>query len=168
MKDESISKPKRSCLWYPIIFVGFSVLGCLLFSIWIIFASSNPIGSLISVGEGKTIRIFHSSDLHVLLEPYSHLKFEVREGTKLIHEGCGLIFDQPGDKHQFKKIYSANKSIVGVQDLASDSLMFIMCNLETDICYPCDANDSERNAMFAELQQANEDLKTPWFLEPQD
>ena len=163
MKEESISKPKRSCLWYPIIFVGFSILGCLLFSIWIIFASSNPIGSLISVEEGKIIRIFHSSDLHVLLEPYSHLKFEVREGTKLIHEGCGLIFDQPGDKHQFKKIYSAGKSIVGVQDLALDSHLLIMCNLETDTCYPCDTNNSERDAMFAELQQANEALTKSEF-----
>ena len=165
MKEESISKPKRSCFWYPIIFVGFLVLGCLLISVWIIFASSDPIGSLISVGEGKIIRIFHPFNFWNLPEPYLHMAFEVRDGTQVVNEGCGLIFESPGEKHQFKAFFSTDKSIVGVQDLALDSHMFIMCDLESDICYPCDTNEVERDAMFAELQIANEGLVFPDYWE---
>src|SRR4051812_3270926 len=78
----------------------------------------------LDLGQGQRITIFS----HVFWEVNRTLYFQVRDGFRIVNDGCSVTWDLPGDRHNYAVVYAENRSVIGVLDEPALPL-FIMCDL---------------------------------------
>ncbi len=123
---------------------------------WLI-SLANTVATL-DLGQGRSIVIYSKTEWEV----NRPLLFQIKDGQKVVKEGCFIEADLLESPHEFVVVFANNRSLVGVLDYALGSQLLIMYDFSSNNrVWPCDIGDWERDTLFERLKSENPSLEKP-------
>jgi hypothetical protein len=98
------------------------------------------------------------------------IDFTIFKGTRQLNEGCLFDVEFPGDRHNYEIMISIDRAYFALVDPSKYGFEpLILCNLETNLCWPCDFyenhKDSRMNEIFEILSSEYPQLSWPNHME---
>jgi len=123
-----------------------TIIGCLVLCIASFYVISGI--SLFSLGNLKFL--FVQPDF--AWEYQRGIHFSIFEGMRQVNDGCLIDVDLPGDPHDYEIMLSADRAYLALVDPPLYAFKpLVLCNLETNLCWPCDFDGREKDRIRDEI-----------------